>query len=58
MIEPAGTRLRASTPEMIASAMTPAPTTLSVEARSGLIVGLYEAGSQGQIVMTAFSVLV
>jgi hypothetical protein len=29
---------------MIASAMTPAPTTLSVDPWSGLIVGLYEPG--------------
>jgi hypothetical protein len=41
---------------MIASAITPAPITLSVDPWSGLIVGLYEAGSRGQIVMTAFSV--
>ena len=39
-MEAAGTRLRASTPEMMASAITPAPMTLSVDARSGLICGL------------------
>jgi hypothetical protein len=43
---------------MIASAITPAPITLSVDPWSGLIVGLYEAGSQRQIGLTAFSVLV
>src|SRR2546430_15740371 len=39
---------------MIASAIAPAPTRLSVDARSGLICGLYEAESQGQIALTAF----
>jgi hypothetical protein len=43
---------------MIASAITPAPTTLSVDPWNALIVGLYEAGSERQAAMTAFSVLV
>src|SRR3981189_3893903 len=39
---PAAARLRARTPAMIASAITPAPTTPRVEPRRGLICGLYE----------------
>jgi quinol monooxygenase YgiN len=39
---------------MIASAITPAPMTPSVDPRSGLIVGLYEAeGSEGYIALNA-----
>src|ERR1700681_61071 len=38
----AAINLRSRTPAMIASAITPAPTTPSVDPRSGLIVGLYE----------------
>src|SRR5690349_20459800 len=43
MIEPSGTSLRSRTPAMIASAMTPAPTTLRVEDRNGLIGGIVRA---------------
>jgi hypothetical protein len=43
---------------MIASAITPAPTTLNVDPWRGLIVGLYEAGSDGQTGVTGFSALV
>src|SRR3981081_230415 len=39
---PAATSLRSRTPAMIASAITPAPMTPSVDPRSGLICGLYE----------------
>jgi hypothetical protein len=39
---PAVSSLRSRTPAMMASAITPAPTTLSVDPRSGLICGLYE----------------
>lgn len=39
---------------MIDSAITPAPTTLSVDSRSGLICGLYEApGSVGHMALKA-----
>src|SRR5437879_8601592 len=44
---PADTRWRSSTPAMIASAITPAPTTPSVDPRSGLICGLYELDLPG-----------
>src|ERR1700694_2132591 len=39
----AATNLRSRTPAMIASAITPAPTTPSVDPCRGLICGLYEA---------------
>jgi len=38
--------------------MTPAPTTLSVDSWSGLIVGLYEAASRRQIETAALNVLI
>jgi len=41
MIDPDGTSWRSSTPAMMASAITPAPTTLRVDSRSGLTGAFY-----------------